>query len=60
MPLAKLDQEENRMREMIVDGVQLVEETTVLSRLTLKEGARLTAPEGKFVQLTVDLSLIHI
>ncbi len=42
------------MREMIVDGVQLVEETTTLSRLTLKEGAKLTAPEGKFVQLTVD------
>lgn len=42
------------MREMIVDGVQLVEETTTLSKLTLKEGAKLTAPEGKFVQLTVD------
>lgn len=42
------------MREMIVDGVQLVEETTALSKLTLKEGAKLTAPEGKFVQLTVD------
>lgn len=42
------------MREMIVDGVQLVEETRTLSKLTLKEGAKLTAPEGKFVQLTVD------
>lgn len=42
------------MREMIVDGVQLVEEATTLSKLTLKEGAKLTAPEGKFVQLTVD------
>ena len=42
------------MREMIVDGVQLVEETTTLSKLTFKEGAKLTAPEGKFVQLTVD------
>ena len=42
------------MREMTVDGVQLVEETTVLSRLTLKEGAKLVAPEGKYVQLTVD------
>ena len=42
------------MREMIVDGVQLVEETTTLSKLTLKEGAKLTAPEGKYVQLTVD------
>ena len=36
------------MREMIVDGVQLVEETTTLSKLTLKEGgAKLTAPRGK-------------
>ena len=42
------------MREMIVDGVQLLEETTELRKLTLKEGAKLTAPEGKFVQLTVD------
>lgn len=42
------------MREMIVDGVQLLEETTELCKLTLKEGAKLTAPEGKFVQLTVD------
>ena len=42
------------MREMIVDGQQLIRETTRLSRLTLKEGASLTAPEGKFVQLTVD------
>ena len=42
------------MREMIVDGVQLLEETAELCKLTLKEGAKLTAPEGKFVQLTVD------
>lgn len=42
------------MSEMIVDGVQLVEESMTLRRLTLMEGAKLTAPEGKFVQLTVD------
>ena len=42
------------MRELIVEGERLVEETTQLNQLTLKEGARLVAPEGKFVQLTVD------
>lgn len=40
--------------EMIVEGVQMVQQTTHLSRLTIKEGGRLTAPEGKFVQLTVN------
>ena len=40
--------------EMIVEGVQRVEETTYLNRLTIKEGGRLAAPEGKFVQLTVN------
>ena len=42
------------MREWIVEGEQLVAETTTLSTLVLKEGAKLVAPEGKFVQLTVD------
>lgn len=42
------------MREWIVEGEQLVEETKTLSHLVLREGAKLVAPEGKFVQLTVD------
>ncbi len=42
------------MNEWIVSGEKLVEETTCLSHLKITEGGSLTAPEGKFVQLTVN------
>ena len=42
------------MNEWIVTGEKLVEETTHLSRLVLEPGSSLKAPEGKFVQLTVN------
>ena len=40
--------------EMTVSGARLLRETIRLQRLTIEPGARLEAPEGMFVQLTVD------
>ena len=42
------------VKELIVTGRILIEETTQLSGLIIEEGGSLTAPEGKFVQLSVD------
>ena len=47
-------------KQMIVEGIRLIGETTRLDTLVIREGGGLVAPEGWFVQLTVNLSLIHI
>ena len=42
------------MKNMVVEQNWLVEETTKLQELVIREGAALTAPEGRFVALTVN------
>ncbi len=40
--------------EKIVSGIWTPEESLVLSSLVIQEGAEITAPEGKYITLTVD------
>lgn len=41
-------------KQMIVEGIRLIGETTRLDTLVIREGGGLVAPEGWFVQLTVN------
>ena len=42
------------MAAKIIEGAYVAEETTALSELVIAEGASITAPEGKYVTLTVN------